>query len=312
MGIPRWFTEGLSVYEEDARNPRRDPQLVALWNSTGFVSFTTFDRQFMGPYVNGAYQLASYAVEFMNDTFGWSNVLSAIAAYQAVPFDPTLPARALGVSTNALDRMFVNYVTNTVLPHIYITQAGQTNRYDELRNQYTVLVAGTNIPAARAVAQEMGRLYPGNPEGWMRLAECQHRLTNRPGMIAALSKAAVVDVDDASLALRLANELSTNEPARAATLYRRAFHIDPFNPELYPAWAGIYADQPARACAILERGLIIAPHDWRMHLKFAQTCLKLKRLDDAWSHADQAAYYEPDNKDILSLQTHLRKIMHKE
>lgn len=139
-GIHRWYTEGFSVYEEDAPQPYRTPHVLNIFAHTSFVSFCTFDRLFASQNVHGAYQLASDAVRFFIDTYGWDAVRDSVKAYTNAPYDPTLPARAFGVSTQALDTAFITYVTNSLLPKLQ-KETNSMYRAAALTNNLDALIA---------------------------------------------------------------------------------------------------------------------------------------------------------------------------
>jgi len=261
MGIQRWFTEGLSVAEEDGTLGERDKALRALLTSTGFVSFTTFDGAFSGPQVVGAYQLAGHAVRFLVAQYGWTGVCAAVNAYADAPFDRTLPARALGTTTQALDAAFCSFIQTQLMPRL-------------------ALLLGTN-GAPTAV-----------------------QATNA---VRTLVAAADMHVDDFALQLRAAQACGTNDLFAAARLYRRAYHINPYQTQVYEAWLKVLRQQ-GQLDAALHMSTIFtmaAPHDWHAHLQHAEALVAVGRTNDACRALAEAVYFAPDEPAVKALAQRL-------
>jgi|GEM_PF-1764757 len=261
MGIQRWFTEGLSVAEEASTLGERDQALLALLTSTGFVSFTTFDAAFSGPHVVGAYQLAGHAVRFLVAHYGWTGVCAAVQAYAAAPFDQTLPARAVGTTTQALDAAFCSFIQTQLVPHL--TQMFSTN-------------------AARAAAPATNAVH-------------------------ALVTAADLQVDDFALQLRAARACGTNDALTAARLYQRAYHINPYQAQVYEAWPELLRRQGQLAAALRMSTIytMAAPHDWRAHLQRAAALVALGRTNAACRALTEAKYFAPDEPAVKAMAQRL-------
>ncbi|MCX7005625.1 MAG: tetratricopeptide repeat protein [bacterium] len=261
MGIQRWFTEGLSVAEEEGTLGERDQALLVLLTSTGFVSFTTFDAAFSGPNVVGAYQLAGHAVRFLIAQHGWTGVCAAVQAYAAAPFDQTLPARALGTTTQALDAAFCSFIHTQLLPQL--TLMFSTN---------AALVAAPVTNAAHA-----------------------------------LVAAADLHVDDFALQVRAARACGTNDAPTAARLYQRAYHINPYQAQVYEAWPELLQRQGQLDAALRMSTIytLAAPHDWRAHLQHAAALVALGRTNAACRALAEAEYFAPDEPAVKAMAQRL-------
>lgn len=113
--VPRWFTEGLSEWETAHRDPRwsreDDPMLWRALSSGRVPRVNEFNRAFTnarsGDDMMLAYYAASQLVSFMVERFGVARVVSTLPLWGEGLGTEVVIRRALGVSTEELDRMFL-------------------------------------------------------------------------------------------------------------------------------------------------------------------------------------------------------------
>ena len=122
--IPRWFSEGLSVYEERRARPGwGDDWNVLFVRSFGagrWFKIADLDAAFMRPRspqdVPIAYFEASQIVEFIVDKYGFDAVLNMLALYRDKARTPDVLRQALKLSESDFDREFNAYVEGKVRP----------------------------------------------------------------------------------------------------------------------------------------------------------------------------------------------------
>ena len=115
--IPRWFTEGLSVYEEaHARPGWGDPLnlgLIQALQRYGLVPLEKFDGVFVRPQypmqVVFAYFQAGMICDFIVDTYGFPKILAMLSAYNGGKNDAGAIREALGMSLEEFDKAFAEY-----------------------------------------------------------------------------------------------------------------------------------------------------------------------------------------------------------
>lgn len=116
--IPRWFSEGLSVYEERrARTGWGDnwslENLKAIKDGR-FVKINDLDAAFIRPKrpdgVPIAYFQASQVCEFVDEKFGFDAILRMLALYKENARTPEVLQRALKLTPAEFDRSFNDYI----------------------------------------------------------------------------------------------------------------------------------------------------------------------------------------------------------
>jgi tetratricopeptide (TPR) repeat protein len=122
--IPRWFSEGLSVYEERRARPGWGDD----WNPLLLNSFTTgrwnkianLDGAFSHPRrpedLTIAYFQASQVCEFISDRFGFDSILRMLALYRDKGQTADILMKVLKLSEADFDRAFKEYVESKTRP----------------------------------------------------------------------------------------------------------------------------------------------------------------------------------------------------
>ena len=118
--IPRWFSEGLSVYEERRARPGWgddwNPMVLAALKEGRWFKISDLDSGFMRPRraedVGVAYFQASQMVEFITDRYGFDAILRMLALYRNKAQTVDVLRQALKLSESEFDREFLAYVEN--------------------------------------------------------------------------------------------------------------------------------------------------------------------------------------------------------
>jgi tetratricopeptide (TPR) repeat protein len=112
--VPRWFTEGLSVYEErqyaDWWERDMDWRLYDAWRNDEIFPIAKFNSKFRGKDVMFAYYLGGMMCEFIVDEFGFEKILEMLEAYGEDQQTPAVLKTVLGVTTEEYDRRFEEWV----------------------------------------------------------------------------------------------------------------------------------------------------------------------------------------------------------
>src|SRR6185503_13155628 len=116
--IPRWFSEGLSVYEERRARPGWgddwNPMLLNSFATGRWHKIANLDGAFSHPRgpedLTVAYFQASQVCEFIADRFGFEAILRMLALYREKAQTADILTRALKFSESDFDRAFKEYV----------------------------------------------------------------------------------------------------------------------------------------------------------------------------------------------------------
>ncbi|MEN8149674.1 MAG: tetratricopeptide repeat protein [Planctomycetota bacterium] len=112
--VPRWFTEGLSVYEErqfaDWWERDMDRVLFDRWSAGEIYPILKFNRTFRGRDVMFAYYLGGMMCEFIVEEFGFPKILEMLEAYGKDRQTAQVLSEVLGVTANEYDERFRKWV----------------------------------------------------------------------------------------------------------------------------------------------------------------------------------------------------------
>ncbi|HJT27852.1 MAG TPA: tetratricopeptide repeat protein [Pyrinomonadaceae bacterium] len=122
--IPRWFSEGLSVYEERRARPGWgddwNPLFVRAFMERRWFKMADLDAGFQRPKspqdVPIAYFQASQVCEFIAERYGFDAVLRMLAMYRDKAKTPDVLQQVLKLSESDFDREFAAYIEAKVKP----------------------------------------------------------------------------------------------------------------------------------------------------------------------------------------------------
>ncbi|MCS6816788.1 MAG: tetratricopeptide repeat protein [Blastocatellia bacterium] len=124
--IPRWFSEGISVYEERRARPGWGHQwtleFAHAFAEGQFVPLRHLEAAFLRPSspqaLSLAYFQASLVVEFIVERFGFERLRHMLALYRQGERTEGVFQKALGMSVEELDRLFREHVAREIGPYL--------------------------------------------------------------------------------------------------------------------------------------------------------------------------------------------------
>lgn len=124
--IPRWLSEGISVYEERRARPGWGHQwtleFVRAFGEGRFVPVRHLEASFLRPpspeALSLAYFQASLVVEFLVDRFGFERLRQMLALYRQGERTDGVFQKALGATVEELDRLFREHVMREIGPYL--------------------------------------------------------------------------------------------------------------------------------------------------------------------------------------------------
>jgi tetratricopeptide (TPR) repeat protein len=122
--IPRWFSEGLSVYEERKARPGWgddwSPMLLSSFTAGRWHKIADLEGAFQHPHspedLSMAYFQSSQVCEFITDRFGFDAILRMLALYREKAQTADILTRVLKMNESDFDRAFRDYVETTTRP----------------------------------------------------------------------------------------------------------------------------------------------------------------------------------------------------
>ncbi len=139
--VPRWFTEGLAVYEETAASPdwgdRLDPEAIHAIQKKMLLPVAELDRGFIRPsypaQVIVSYFQGGKICSYIAEKWGYSKLLDMIHSYAKLESTPEVFQKDLGISTTDFDKQFLAWLD----AQTKVT----TDHFDQWREKLKTMVA---------------------------------------------------------------------------------------------------------------------------------------------------------------------------
>jgi tetratricopeptide (TPR) repeat protein len=286
--VPRWLTEGISVYEERKasktwwREAERD--VIDAIASDDVLTLKDVNGAFRGPRVMYAYYQGGLMCEFIERDFGFDKLREMVRLYGEGLETDEVVKKALGIGPTEFDARFLAYAKDYV-KDLRVLRRPTKAKLDKLK---------------RAM-----RKTPDDAEGWVLLCEGALAQGDNPSALSALANAAKLVPDDGRVpALRAMAAWRENRPDIAVKHAEDALAkgVDYF--ELRMGLADFYA-QPGKdvekAKAHWRRAIELFPlqdgkGDPRLLLANVLTAEGEKNLDDVT--ALMRAHVDLDEEDM--------------
>jgi tetratricopeptide (TPR) repeat protein len=288
--IPRWFSEGLSVYEERRARPGWgddwNPLFVRAFTDKRWFKTADLDAGFQRPKtpqdVPIAYFQASQVCEFIAERYGFDAILRMLAMYRDKAHTPEVLQQVLKLSESDFDREFAAYIETKVKP---LQQALNTpnntvaslSKEEVLKALQTQDTFALRIRAAELLAADGDReaaaahyiraleLFPyasgaGNPyETLAKLLEQKGDQAQAAKVLDALVKTDENNLEALKNIARI--RLALGERQQALDALRASFFISPFDYKLHTQAGELSAqlNDYSKALTEFQVALALAP-----------------------------------------------------
>jgi cellulose synthase operon protein C len=313
--VPRWFTEGLAVYEETAAAPdwgdRLDPEAIHAIQKKLLLPVAELDRGFIRPtypsqvivsYFQGG-KICSYVAE----KWGYSKLLEMVHSFAKLESTPEVFEKDLGISTTDFDKQFLAWLD----AQTKVT----TDHFDEWREKLKTMVADARAKKYDDVIKTGNAIrdwYPDYVEVgsvYELLADAYTAKGDKDNARQQLEKYNAVGGRDPKLVERLATlEQEAGDPKKAAAALDRLNYIYPEDQELHKRLGDLWLAQNNLSGAIREYQSLIAlkPLDQATsHYQLAEAFRRADRLDQARDEVllalEAAPGFKPAQKLLLEI-----------
>jgi tetratricopeptide (TPR) repeat protein len=251
--VPRWFTEGLAVYEERRARPGWgmdvSPGFLDAFRRGLLAPASDMNRAFLRPtYPNQiphAYYQASLVMELIEQRRGFDAILDLLRGYAAGRSTGELLTEVLDMPPAELDTAFEAFVRERFqhsLDGLFADGGGPT--YPELMKRGQTAMEAGDLATAQALLEQALTMFPDHagPGSAYRLLATVHQRRGEPAAaIDLLRRSVAIDADDLQGHRELARLYrSTDQPGRATRTLERALLIQPFDPEIHARLAEIH------------------------------------------------------------------------
>jgi len=313
--VPRWFSEGVSVYEEWRSGPNRGvqiPQMVlARMREKAFLPIDGLDEGFIRPtyegQVNVSYTQAGLICRFIDQNYGEGKLAAMLVAWRDGADTPTVIRQVLGVDTNTFDDAF-----EAALDEEFGPLLASLDEWGEKRSQLSYAVNNSDWRAAAATARELIAMMPGYvaPDSpYLALATARRELGETELERATLETYWQKGGYDVGALGTLAHALSKSGASdKALAVYHSINLVDPLNADLHGEYGQLLlaAGQPQKALREFEVAFALAPHDMATawyNLAAARAALgdKAEAQQNVLEALDIAPNFRPAQKLLLEL-----------
>ncbi len=161
--LPRWFSEGLSVYEEWNTGPLADRELsldvLTAINEGQLLPLETLDQGFVRPTYNGqvqvSYMQAGLVCDFIASRWGHEALVVMLKAFAAGANTPGALRAALGDEHETFDEAFTEHLQNQ-----WGSLLDTLDEYSTASRQLQRALQFDDWVSAEALARDLIRRYP--------------------------------------------------------------------------------------------------------------------------------------------------------
>jgi len=313
--VPRWFTEGLAVYEETAVAPdwgdRLDPEAIAAIHGKKLLPIAQLDRGFVRPsypaQVVVSYFQAGKICSFIAEKWGYGKLLDMIHSYARLESTPDAIRNNLGLSTEEFDKQFLAWLDSAT--------RNTVEHFDEWKKQLKTMVEDLRAKKYDDVIREGAAIrdfYPDYVETgsvYELLADADEAKGDKDAARKELEKYSQVGGRSPLLIKRLAKfEEDAGDPKKAAATLNRLNYIYPEDPDLHKRLGDLWLAQNNLPGAIREYQAVLAtkPLDEAgAHFELANALRKANRVEEARDQVlmslEAAPGYKPAQKLLLEI-----------
>ncbi len=144
MRVPRWFTEGLSEYEEYIRNTSSvrpmHTTLYNAWTTGAMRGIKTFNAGFSRPKYPGevgvCYFQGGLICRYIAETFGFERIPKMLRLYAAGKKTPEVIREALGLTLGEFDKQSLAYIKKHVFDKIKTLPSFSEDQLEDLKDEH--------------------------------------------------------------------------------------------------------------------------------------------------------------------------------
>jgi cellulose synthase operon protein C len=260
--IPRWFSEGLSVFEEHNARPGWGddwtPDSIKAFAENRWFTIANLDNGFIRPKrpddITLAYFQASQICHFVEDRFGFNAILEMLRGYKEKKKTPEILAQTLKLSEADFDREFNTYVRGKIDKYIQALEPAWKNKGYAETPKEEILAKAASLPADVALNLRAGAIYfaagdmdkaiahlkrsielfpfqSGDGNAYELLEQIYEKRGDKAAAAEALESLVKVDENDYDSLKKLAQlKNETGDKARALELTKLSFYINPSGP----------------------------------------------------------------------------------
>lgn len=284
--VPRWLTEGLSVYEERRGRPEwgRELELAFLsaFAQNRLLPLEEIDRGFTRPTYPGQILLSYYhageVIRYIADEYGFDAIITMLQSLAEGSSQEDAVRSAVGMSRADLDQRFraaVEQRRQALAPafgslaelrpsedaEVDPDEGGQAPFFRALREGADHLsqsdYAGAETAFERALSQYPN--YVGSGNAYAGLARIYRESNREDDLIDILTRYLEVAEDETAAAVELAQIFENRgDDSSAAAMLERSLHVKPYDAAVRGRLADVYDRMQYHGDAVSHRRAVVA------------------------------------------------------
>ncbi|NCF29034.1 MAG: tetratricopeptide repeat protein [Gammaproteobacteria bacterium] len=295
--VPRWFSEGLAVYEEQQAQEGWGNDVTVdflkAYNAGLMLPVSRLNDGFVRPtypqQIVHSYYQSSLVFDFIDARWGFGVIRDMLAGYADGKTTPEAVQAVLGLSMDELDSEFDAYFRKRfataleAFPRHSVGTVPMEQIYGMIADQFTRdYQVQMNAAAAAWNKQDMVRAetyllralelfpeYAGADSAYWYLAEIYRQRKDLEKASQQLTRMVAINADHYQAHVLLGGMLETlGKKQRAAEILARSIYIYPYNPPLHEELAALYEDM----------------HNWPLAVRARESVLALAPVDMAEAH----------------------------
>jgi Flp pilus assembly protein TadD len=313
--VPRWFTEGLAVYEETAASPdwgdRLDPDAIEAIKTKKLLPVSDIDRGFIHPtypaQVTVSYFQGGKICNFIEQKWGYDKLIAMVHDYAALKTTPEVIELEFKMKPEEFDRQFLTWLE------------AQTKRtvdgFDEWKKGIKTVSENAKAKKWDDVISEGVRirdLYPDYVDAasvYEFLADAYEAKGEKDKQMAELARYSKIGGrNPVSIKLLAKLQADAGQKKEAAATLERLNLIYPKDEELHKRLGALYLDlnNPAAAVREYQAEVAMTPIDLAgAHYELARALKLANRTEEAkdevLSALEAAPNFKPAQKLLLEL-----------
>ncbi len=309
--VPRWFTEGLAVYEETAASPdwgdRLDPDAIEAIKNKKLLPISDIDRGFIHPtypaQVIVSYYQAGKICNFIQQKWGYDKLIDMVHDYAALKTTPQVIELEFKMKPEEFDRQFLTWLE------------AQTKRtvdgFDDWKKSIKTVAEDAKAKKWDDVIREGVRirdLYPDYVDAasvYEFLADAYEAKGDKANEMAELARySRIGGRNPITLKQLAALQSAAGQKKEAAATLERLNLIYPKDEDLHKRLGALYLDLNNPAAAVREFQALVAmpPIDVAgAHYELARALKLANRTEEAKDEVLSALETAPDFKPAQKL-----------
>ena len=313
--MPRWFTEGVSVYEEWTTGPLRGRHIpvdvLQAIKENKLLPVKDLDNGFVRPtypnQVNVSYMQAGLVCQLISEFWGHDKLTEMLVEYEKRQNTTEAVRTVLGISTEELDRNLTNYIEMNFGNFIQ-----QFDTWKELISSMNNAAQSRQWATVIALANQANEIYPeyvASGSTWLAMHDAYEASGNIDKAVSALETWFEYGGYQPDMLHQLAHRLRDNGRTDKAIEVLEAINwVSPNNIDLHEKLGNDYLARGDNEAAIREFQSLLGldPHDKSVaYLKMAQAYKNLNDKKRATRNVLQALEYAPFFREAQDLLVEL-------